>query len=66
MAVPFRGGGGGKRLAIKKKFIFFVCFFIYKKKVPTAIMLEGVGGKAIMALPLKKKCGLGRMTVIYA
>ena len=51
MAVPLREGGG-KGLVIKKKG-FFKTFFLFKKKVPNARKLEG-GGKALLALPLKK------------
>ena len=48
MAAPLRGEEGGKGLAIT----FFTLFFYLKKKVPNAIELEG--GKALMALPLRK------------
>ena len=54
-AGPLRLGGGCKGPALKKKITFLKTFFCIKKKVPTAIRLEGGGGisKTLMALPLR-------------
>ena len=50
MAVPLRV------LAIKKYKLFFGgTLFYFIEKVPAAIKLQGVGGKALVALPLRKK-----------
>ena len=53
MAVSLRGGWA-RGLPLRKKTLFR--FFLFVEKVPTAIKLEagGPGGKALIALPLRK------------
>ena len=55
MAVPLRlgGGEGGEGLVIKTNITFFSTMFLYIKKVPTAINLEG-GGEGLNGAAINK------------
>ena len=56
MAMPLRGeGGGGKGLAFKKKKKNLgLPFFSLLRKFRLTLSSRGGGGKALMALPLRK------------